>query len=247
MFEPRGQLGPDADREKIVLWMQSTCGLFIDIRVCPNIEDNNNPQNLKSFAGIGEYNCALKYFTWNRLLDFRPPGPPDIGLVNFTAPGVIEEDGVLPEDDFKEVWTQQIDAKGLESCRDFVGEVQSKCGGRRGYVMVVGDYFAFTLSRECILSDDRLQSYFEKTVELNDEEIGQVMQHVCVMGKTTDWNVMYSLDTSLVGCCILPDSAGQQCSISALMASLRWSVVQGCPPEALTPLMTNIVSLSAST
>ena len=232
LFEPRGQLGPAADREKIVIWLQSSSGLFIDIRVCPDVEDNTNPLNLKSFAGTGEYDSALQHFTWTRVMDFRPPGAPDIGLVNFTSPGVIEEDGVLPGDDFKEVWTQQLDdINDSSAVGDFVSEVQSSCGKRKGYFLVIGEYFAFTLSRESVLSTDTLNSYFDGPSDLTTEDTKLLMQHVCVVGKTIDWTVLYTLDNFTLGCNILPG----QSVISELLSSLQWTEVEGVVPECLSP------------
>ena len=235
LFEPRGQLGPAIDREKIVMWMQSKSGLFIDIRVSPNAEDNTDPHNLKSFAGTGEYDSSLKHFTWTRLMDFRPPGAPDVGLMNFTSPGVVEEDGVLPGDDFKEVWTQQLDVDSIaDSGNDFVSEVQTRCGSRKGYFMVVGDFFAFTLCREDVLSVDKMNQYFDEGGDLLDDEKQQLMSYVCLMGRTTDWKVQYSLDINSVGCTVLPE----QSEASDLLASLQWTIVEGTPPSAIAPLVT---------
>lgn len=236
LFEPKGQLGPAADREKVVIWVQSSCGLFIDIRVCPNVEDNTNPLNLKSFAGKGEYDSSLKHFTWTRVMDFRPPGNPDVGLVNFTSTDVIEEDGVLAGDDFKEIWTQQLDNVYLtNNSGDFVSEVQTLCGKRKGYFFVVGDYFAFTLSRESGLSADKMNGYFDGEGDMTAEETKLLMQHVCVMGRTTDWTILYTLDNSFLGCNVLPG----QSMISELLCSLRWTEVEGLVPEALSPHVTN--------
>lgn len=234
LFEPRGQLGPTVDREKIVIWVQSKHGLFIDIRVCPNAEDNLNPLNLKSFAGTGEYDSSLQHFTWTRLIDFRPPGAPDVGLMNVVSPGVVEEDGVLPGDDFKEVWTQQLDMDmNLDACDDFVCEVMSVCGKRQGYFMIVGDYFAFTLCRESVINAESLNNYFEDGGDLSEEEKNNVMKYVCVMGRTTDWIVQYSLDVNVVGSCILPERS----ALSALLTSLQWTVLEGVPPEPLASLI----------
>jgi hypothetical protein len=231
LYEPRGHLGPAADREKIVIWVQSKCGLFIDIRVCPNMEDNSNPLNLKSFAGTGKYDSALQHFTWTRVIDFRPPGAPDVGLMNFTSPRVLEEDGVLPGDDFKEIWTQQLDNVDSSS-GDFVSELQSSCGKRKGYFLVVGDYFAFTLSRESVLTTDKLNSYFDGESSLSAEENEQLMNHVCVMGRTNNWKVVYSLDNTSVGTVILPGHS----ATSALLSALQWTPVEGSVPDALAPL-----------
>lgn len=236
LFEPRGQLGPAEDREKIVIWMQSRSGLFVDIRVCPDANDNTNPHNLKSFAGTGEYDSALHHFTWTRLMDFRPPGAPDVGLVRFTSPGVVEEDGVLPGDDFKEVWTQQLEPGNAGTNCDFVSEVRNASGERKGYFLVVGDYFAFTLSRESGLSNEKMNNYFDCEGDLTAGDMDILMSHVCVMGRTHDWKVVYSLDSSTVGSSILP-GGGAASSASELLKELQWTFVEGSCPEALAVLI----------
>ena len=230
LFEPRGTLGPEDERQKIVLWVQSSSGIFIDIRVCQSLESNSDPLNVKSFAGVGEYDESLKHFTWTRCMDFRPPGAPDVGLMNFTSPDVVEEDGVLPGDDFKEIWTQQLQSTEADPNDDFVSVVRTASGKRKGYFLVVGDYFAFALSRDGFVNYDKMSSYFNGEVDLESDEKSTIMSYTCLLGRTSDWKVSYSLNQTFLGCSMLPGES----KISELLGTLQWGVVDGTLPQALS-------------
>jgi hypothetical protein len=145
---------------------------------------------------------------------------------------------VLPGDDFKEIWTQQLVDQESSAAADFVCEVCTSRQDRTGYFLVVGDHFAFTLSREGEggLGADRMKSFFDgEGDELDDTEKEQLMQYVCVIGRTSDWSVQYSLDSSAVGSCILPGTS--QSATGALLSSLQWKVVDGSIPEAIAALL----------
>jgi hypothetical protein len=81
-----------------------------------------NVRLFKSFAGNGSCvdSAGVCLFTWNRKIDYRPEGPPDVGKMLFLDPEheLLQEDGVLPGDDYREIW-RRID-----------GNLQNSFGGR---------------------------------------------------------------------------------------------------------------------
>ena len=93
--EPRGTPVNDAT---LVIWAQCR-GLFVDVRC------DSDARRAKSFAG--ETHSSGIRLTWARRIDFRSTAPPpDVGDMSFLPNGDMNEDAVLPGDDFREVWTR---------------------------------------------------------------------------------------------------------------------------------------------
>jgi hypothetical protein len=95
--------------------LQAPTGEFVDLRWIGQLGASRdasdwNVRCFKSFAGIGSCYCdeALKdcLFSWHRNIDYRPEGPPDVGRMVFLDEehNVLQEDGVLPGDDYREIW-----------------------------------------------------------------------------------------------------------------------------------------------
>jgi hypothetical protein len=77
-----------------------------------------NVQLFKSFAGIASCvdSKGMCIFTWHRKIDYRPDGPPDVGKMAFldSERELLQEDGVLPGDDYREIW-KRIDGNRHDS------------------------------------------------------------------------------------------------------------------------------------
>jgi len=129
LYEPIGSVGPEEEQLKDVLWIQSQNGYFIDIRYQHGATSH---LKMKSFAGIGSFDESSCHFTWDRKFDFRAPGAPDIGLMRLlqgssSDPLQLEEDGVLPGDDYREIWDR---LSGSVSSSDVTARaVQRSCQG----------------------------------------------------------------------------------------------------------------------
>ena len=94
LYEPAAaDSASDIDATSSVLWLQSLGGCFIDVRA---------PLD-KSFSGTGSFDPVTSLFTWTRILDARPPGPPDVGRIVWRSTDVIDEYGI-GSDDYREVW-----------------------------------------------------------------------------------------------------------------------------------------------
>ncbi|KAJ1402766.1 hypothetical protein B484DRAFT_457692 [Ochromonadaceae sp. CCMP2298] len=200
--EPLGVLGPSWEQHphRVVLWVQarsspSAGALFADIR-CPADQSPMYPppsapqtaelaqlQLLKSFAGVTTFDSDEAQIEWRREVDFRLPGSPDVGTVHFLPcpelpGGLLQEDGVLPGDDYREIW-RRISLPEVTDCsvRLRCGETGAGAGARAGagevgadsvgFVLLVGDWFIVTLSRlqtdEALL--DSLRLVFEQQQE----------------------------------------------------------------------------------
>ena len=127
---------------------QAPSGEFVDLRWIGQLGKSRlatdwNARDFKSFAGLGSCqhvagssDCT---FTWQRHVDYRPAGPPDVGRMVFLDQqnDVLQEDGVLPGDDYREIW------------RRLDGTAQNSFGGRcflpgspdaLGFYVVSGKY-----------------------------------------------------------------------------------------------------------
>lgn len=250
LFEPVGSLGPEEEQLKDVLWIQSRVGYFIDIRYQVGASSH---LKMKSFAGIGSFEVTNCNFTWDRKFDFRAPGAPDVGLMRLlegtpTDPLQLEEDGVLPGDDYREVWDRLT---GSDASTDVTARlVQRGVDGvvsKTGLFLIVGDWFAITTSRAI---NDSEKSFEEKLKRVFDESVVEepsksvrqfLWDYVSVVGSTATWQVQYALHPELRGTSILPG----QCTHPVLAALLKapssdstepqweWDVVDGALPAAL--------------
>lgn len=253
LYEPVGTVGPEEEQLKDVLWIQSRNGYFIDIRYQDGAISH---LKMKSFAGIGSFDESSFHFTWDRKFDFRAPGAPDIGLMRLlqgssSDPLQLEEDGVLPGDDYREIWDRlsgsvsSSDATAKAVLRSSQGDVM-----RQGLFLIVGDWFAITISRTFHLDtgvlDAELKRVFDESVE---EPAAAVQEHLwdylCVVGSTATWQVTYSLHPELRGTSILPGMCAHPV-LSAFLQSAspaqaghaplwEWNVVDGTLPGAIFP------------
>lgn len=238
LFEPKGHLTHHEDPSaRLVLWLQTSSGIFVDIRVdLPSVSIATS----KSFAGHITYQDDLSYLTWTRVIDYRPLSPPDIGKVQFTAENVLQEDGVLEGDDFSETWVRECT---VDSC---VAVELSELGGdgsaRRGYFIVVGDWFALTACRgtNCPagVSEQQVADSFD-TDAVPDSILSYMLQHVTVAGKCSkDWTVVHSLDPAMAGTSLLESLNNS--TLSNLFTSFEWTVVEGFIPAAVRQLISHV-------
>eukprot|EP01116_Phalansterium_solitarium_P009417 TRINITY_DN23532_c0_g1_i1.p1 TRINITY_DN23532_c0_g1~~TRINITY_DN23532_c0_g1_i1.p1 ORF type:complete len:263 (-),score=71.74 TRINITY_DN23532_c0_g1_i1:142-930(-) len=201
--EPIGTLLPDG-ADVLVLWLQAACGLFVDIRIP---RSGRSPSRLKSFAGVGTYDAAARHFTWTRHVDYRVPGQPDVGLMNMLAPDTLQEDSVLPGDDYREIW-QRI---GRAGDSDMAARLQHKTDpNRTGFFIVVGDRWAVALGRSVPSDVADAASYAARVAEcfdggeLSDDQRGLLAEYTCAVGETRgpdqrQWPVVHATDDALQG------------------------------------------------
>lgn len=225
LFEPKGVLTHHEDPSaRLVLWLQTSRGIFVDIRLDrPQVTISTS----KSFAGHISFNSVLSHITWTRVIDYRPLSPPDVGSVSFLSKNVLQEDGVLEGDDFTEIWERE---EIVEQCVavELAGLLASS--GRRGYFVVVGDWFALSVSRHAPMDRDTartMASSFDKPLE-SDPMKDLMLRHVTVAGRCSDsWSIAHSLDPSLQGRCLL-DAVGP---IAEIFANFDWLVTEGAIPN----------------
>lgn len=221
LFEPVGVFGPEEEQLKNVIWVQSSNGMFIDIRY----EDGETIHSkMKSFAGEGSFDPTSCLFTWTRNHDFRPPGPPDVGRMRVLKADAenllqLEEDGVLPGDDYREIWdkicarNEHLDCSVRLRKKRIDGSVE-----REGLFLIVGTWFALTLARHHSESAAlQLQSIFAGEDSSKAEsypEGNYLWEHVCAMGSSATWEVQYALHSAMRGDSLHP----ARCAHPALAA-----------------------------
>jgi hypothetical protein len=243
--EPRGVLGPQEEQEKTVLWIQGQANLFIDLRIFQDRQIFNS-LDLKSFSGEISYDNNESLMTWHRELDYRPLGPPDVGLIHFVSENEIEEDGVLPGDDFKEIWkriTTKNDASDVSAKISILNADDSL--NRSGYFLIVGDTFALTLSRSHLPSDEeqreldlKLKNYFAEQTELDDKTAGYLTEYVTIVGQVagdassgSDWTIRFALHKEMIGTSIANPEVCRHQALRSLLSSLSWETVHGEVPS----------------
>jgi hypothetical protein len=147
LYEPHDAVVPHEQSAVQVFWLQSPCGLFVDLRQ-PTGALDLGAATFKSFAGMGsvEFDSLSQQcrFTWSRLVDFRPPGNPDVGNMIWLGPNLLQEDGILPGDDYREIWSRVSPAS-----HSTIG-VHLRCDddpGARGVLVIIDSYVAFATQR----------------------------------------------------------------------------------------------------
>ena len=237
LFEPKGHLTHHEDPSvRLVLWLQTSCGIFVDIRVdLPKVSISTS----KSFAGHITYQDDLSYLTWTRVIDYRPLSPPDIGKVQFTAENVLQEDGVLEGDDFSETWVRE---SAVTSCVAVeLTELGSAVSRRKGYFIIVGDWFALSVCRHSNpplgITEQQIADTFD-TVLVPDSILYYMLQHVTVAGKCDDnWTVVHSLDPDMVGISLLDSLANA--TLSNIFTEFKWKVIEGSVPDVVGKLISH--------
>lgn len=241
LFEPKDTL---IDTSTTVIWVQSPCGAFIDVRIphadawrstdeAPasqhlHIQPQRRAKLVKSFAGAATFDASTSHLTWTRHIDNRLPGTPDVGLmldlttkmvatagssvpspagsasnatappsavvaaaVPVTVPMVVQEDSVLPDDDYREIWARLDVPTGLSDVVDTDGagdtndDTSHDCAvqlahasdpSRLGYYIRRGRWWALALARPsnaaaaagvdqttAMATDDDIRRYFDAT------------------------------------------------------------------------------------
>jgi hypothetical protein len=258
LYEPIGSLGPEEEQLKDVIWVQARDGAFIDIRYQEGVTDY---LRMKSFAGAGSYEPEKAHFTWTRKFDFRPPGSPDVGLMRVlkgsaVAPEQLEEDGVLPGDDYREIW-DSLSAPEEADCTAVL--TQTNADGtvtRQGLFLVVGNWFAITLSRPTSTSSaadlETLQQAFSatdsSTIAEDANKSAYLWSYVAAMGSTSTWEVTHALHPSLRGQKLVAPTGeksesgagGQSAELDGLFSSAAdnmwtWDFVTGYAPDNIAP------------
>jgi hypothetical protein len=244
LYEPKGTLGPIEEQELNVLWIQSKSGYFIDIRIPPILNINK----LKSFAGNATFIKETSLLTWNREIDFRFPGTPDVGIITFLSPNQIQEDNGLPDDDYREIW-DKLNKKSLIEQKeiDFSAKLMHKGLNKLGYFIIIDDWFAFALGKinsnnndnnnndddnnnnnnnnnnEIILSNKIIKDYFNNLINDNDLIIkieSYLMNYITIFGDINNSIIKHSLDYSLIGMNILSPT----CPIYNILKELDWCI-----------------------
>lgn len=251
LYEPVGVLGPEEEQLKNVIWVQSRNGTFIDIRYQEGVTIHSK---MKSFAGEGSFVPSTSLFTWRRDFDFRPPGAPDVGLMRVLKgscenPLQLEEDGVLPGDDYREIWDKLSPSSDSTDCTvRLYKKSPEDAVEREGLFLIVGSWFAVTLARpHSEAGAQQLQSLFASgstTEEVCPEE-SYVWTHVCAMGSSVTWQVQYALHSAMRGDCLLPgqcahpalaqlfDNSASNCGSDSNAGTWHWEVVHGVLPAAI--------------
>ena len=245
-----------SELDMLVLWLQSSCGLYIDIRV--PLGDSITPRELKkckTFAGFITFDEGQSNLTWTRVIDFRPITGLDVGNIKVLNDSgtKIQEDGVLPGDDYREIWEiksspSQEQTLQSDSIYEFVAELSLKDPDsdtiRQGYFIIVGDWFAFTLSRTPgRVTDEELTRYFCSTEE-ESVKVGETSQpvedvirdHISAFGQiiavTKDspptWCINHAIKECYEG-----KSLFDLKEILSLLTSCQWKRKYGSAPSAL--------------
>jgi hypothetical protein len=162
-----------------------------------------------------------------------------VGLIRFTARNEIEEDGVLPGDDYREIWSR-FEETGDDDFTALVSVLDSEKRNvlQRGYVMRVGNLFAFTINRpadEEERFEPEIRSLFTQPSEQpppqpSDDILHHLKKYITVIGQCDDWMITHSLDPDLIGHSICPSKC-QHVALTALLGSVDWQIVTGVLPD----------------
>ena len=267
--------------DSTVLWIQSSSGIFMDIRV----QKSQSIEQFKSFAGTSSFDTEKQWLTWNRELDLRPQGPPDIGRIDFLSDTVIQEDGVSEGDDYREIWeniaisdystaspssgnTSSTSISGISNTgKDtplcgFCVRLSSTSDGRRdGYFMAEGGWFGVVFSREEVEEGERdkdaLLSRFycsDARPQMTPAEIKEATKtadsFTSAVGLCVDWTVQHSVNTELIGTCLLNGNGelemeggelrggeGESSLLGRLLESAHLELISGELPRELERFM----------
>ena len=215
--EPIGTLAPDAEQSLIVLWVQSACGVFVDLRI-PSGEHAGNVRLMKSFAGRATYDIATKRLTWHRSIDFRFAGTQDIGTIEFLEKNLIQEDGV-DGDNYREIW-QRAAESSISEC----AAVLILSGEEIGYFVISHGFFALSIRRNHTIDTNELMEYFAGA----GEDLSEVLlTYTAIVGDTTSWKIKYSLDSKYI------DQSLRDCVVilKDKFRGIEWNTIVGSLPD----------------
>lgn len=224
LWEPKGTLS-NREENRRVMWFQSRGGTFIDLRID---EPETKPQNYKSFSGFINANLEENLLTWNRVIDFRPRGAPDVGKVAFISQNCLQEDGFLPGDDFTEIWERE---EILDSDHNCSYELKHKINpNRKGFFVIIDNWFALSVDRKEFSYDGfttiaLLADVFDQPREVPPEAREFVFQYETIVGRTSDWTIQNALYPSRIGLSLVHDSESQ--FIQSLWNDFEWTLIEG--------------------
>ena len=170
-FDPHNAAEPHAQSSDLVFWLQSRSGLFVDLRRPPLATDSGD-LTFKSFAGIGSVVATSTpegqrcEFTWTRMIDFRPRGPPDVGTVSWLGPSLLQEDSILPADDYREIW-QRISPPEAVTLEVLLECLDTARPDAMGVLVLSGGYLAYaTQNRSSCNASDGVVHFFASSASV---------------------------------------------------------------------------------
>lgn len=161
-----------------------------------------------------------------------------MGLIRFTGPNNIEEDGVLPGDDYREMWWRFEET----SANDFTASVsvtdsKTSTTSQKGYFIRVGNVFAFTLNRPDDMErqlDPEIRTYFSQTQDAplppSEDLLLHLKKYVTVLGSCSDWKITHSLHPDMIGHSICLSEC-QHDMLSYLLRTVELQIVAGLLPD----------------
>ncbi len=134
------------DRTTRVLWLQSACGLFVDLRRPADRCADDRVSLGRQEACAGRLRVEGELLTWERWVDFQPPGEPDVARVTGEGDRLVEH-GV--HSDYYEEWERIAPDSRAALAFASQGEVDAAGRGctRPGVLVVSGDRFAYAVGR----------------------------------------------------------------------------------------------------
>lgn len=211
LYQPKGVLN---DCQSTVIWMQTSSGVFIDVRT-PKVpgglpSDDLAPSGVKSFAGQFFFDSSLTTASWQRQIDYCLPGTPDSGHMEQISDDCWIESSVLPGESYSETWTRWPKHDTVTSIENCALKLAHAVEESLGYFVCVGGYWGLALGR----SEDSeattvlLKEFFDgKLISENDRASVEsiLTQYIGCIGEVTGtadspvWNVLYSTRASLQG------------------------------------------------
>jgi hypothetical protein len=205
-YQPKGVLN---DCQTTVIWMQTSSGVFIDVRT-PKIP-GGLPSDIKSFAGQFSFDSSSSVASWQRQIDYCLPGTPDSGHMEKISDDSWVESSVLPGENYSETWTrwpQALSASLIKDCA--VKLVYSNDRLHYGYFVCVGGYWGLALGRpeDSEGTAALLKGHFDgKDISASDWVWVQTVlnQYIGMIGKINGsadcpvWTVLHSTRSSLQG------------------------------------------------
>ncbi len=144
---------------------------------------------------------------------------------------------MLPGDDYKEIW----DRFGQEGEDDFTvtATVVDSDGAtsQKGYLLGVGAYFAFSLSRPL---DDEVNQFSADISDLfttptptppSVELLAHLHKYIAVIGRRDSWEILHALDPSMTGHSILCAECKHPV-LKSVLDVIHLRVEDGSMPEA---------------
>ena len=84
--------------------------------------------------------------TWRRVIDYEPPGEPDVGCMTWVSPDVLHEDDPSGQQRYHETWERVPGTAGAERSWG-CALVAADDPGRRAFLLGAGEKFMFAADR----------------------------------------------------------------------------------------------------